>query len=807
MASLSEIKVFLASSGELSEERMVFGAMLNELDNEFEEQLGVRIRLNVWEDFRNSYRGRRTQDEYNDELVRTADVFIVLIRKTLGKWTQEEVEMSTEYGIKHRLGLFFGDAETPEPPSEWRSLLSSNHIDLHQLNKSRDYQGELKRLFAEVVRGRHLDLKMKTLTGRRLYAAVSDDLPCGGDRIRNIVRKVDALAEKMVKPRLYLYSYHSTENIDNCDYFFGFVGSEADNITSSEISRAIEKSCDEWEPRVYQKNYGSFSNTPLGYDLGITREYLMPHLDDKFIAFESDLKDIAYSQQINPHIFRNIEVEGGKAFIGGLEIEDYESLLKDVPVLEDLRRQLLHDSPNMTRDEVTFNRGLIKSRAKAIAGIKVQLKYLIELELRYLERKGFAAKVVEILSAEDVHEWSRHAQMIIEDLNWQLIANTNNTDSYRLHLLRLISLMHIWNGNPIPQREAQLFLDNSCAEFADAQILLLSAYWGDYALADGELLTFHALALLFSKSSKEVNRCYLIQSVLNAIENYIGEYEYDSKVEYWLEKLDGEFAGISNNSAMVSLLRGRFLTIRIRRQPLVSECDYIGEPIVLEINDICTRLEADKINLLSDNLYDLAYLLYLCGAYYVDRLRDVCSAEKALYFYARAEKILQPLYHEDPVEASTWYAQLLHNRGFLLAKMNNQVAANEDYEQAFRIRTFMHKVRSHVDTDIILSETAVNYAQTLLDAGNIKEALAKSILAVKLRKKYRKVQSLEKQELYMIALQMHGTVLQSIPNRSEEGFVELREVYKWAISHPACRNYDYFMDFAGNMLRQKGKIR
>ena len=56
------IKIFLASSSELKEERIAFGNFIRRLDDIYEHR-GFRIKLFMWEDFEAAYNNRRKQDD------------------------------------------------------------------------------------------------------------------------------------------------------------------------------------------------------------------------------------------------------------------------------------------------------------------------------------------------------------------------------------------------------------------------------------------------------------------------------------------------------------------------------------------------------------------------------------------------------------------------------------------------------------------------------------------------------------------------------------------------------------------------
>ena len=77
------IKVFLASSNELSNDRDAFGNLVRRLNNTYEKR-GIRLDLFEWEDSDAAYNNRRKQDEYDDQ-IRNSDMFLALFRTKSGK--------------------------------------------------------------------------------------------------------------------------------------------------------------------------------------------------------------------------------------------------------------------------------------------------------------------------------------------------------------------------------------------------------------------------------------------------------------------------------------------------------------------------------------------------------------------------------------------------------------------------------------------------------------------------------------------------------------------------------------------------
>ena len=115
------IKVFLASSEELTNDRNVFGNLIRRLNKTYEKR-GIRVDLIEWEDGDAAYNNCRKQNEYNDK-IRTSDMFLALFRTKAGKFTIEEFEVAIDEfqhtGKKPKnyvyiRDLYAGETETDE---------------------------------------------------------------------------------------------------------------------------------------------------------------------------------------------------------------------------------------------------------------------------------------------------------------------------------------------------------------------------------------------------------------------------------------------------------------------------------------------------------------------------------------------------------------------------------------------------------------------------------------------------------------------------------------------------------------------
>ena len=117
---MKTIKIFLASSEELEDDRNAFGNLVRRLNKSYEKR-GIHLELFDWRDYDAAYNDRRKQDEYNDE-VRASDMFLAVFHTKAGKFTIEEFDVATEEFRKKGLpksyvyckDLKVGEVETQE---------------------------------------------------------------------------------------------------------------------------------------------------------------------------------------------------------------------------------------------------------------------------------------------------------------------------------------------------------------------------------------------------------------------------------------------------------------------------------------------------------------------------------------------------------------------------------------------------------------------------------------------------------------------------------------------------------------------
>ncbi len=119
MKGIKIIKIFLASSSELKDDREQFEIFINRKNKEYIKQ-SVFLELVIWEDFLDAMSATRLQDEYN-KAITDCDVFVSLFKTKVGRYTEEEFTQA------------FKTFKTNNRPLIY-TYFQDSHINVNQVN-------------------------------------------------------------------------------------------------------------------------------------------------------------------------------------------------------------------------------------------------------------------------------------------------------------------------------------------------------------------------------------------------------------------------------------------------------------------------------------------------------------------------------------------------------------------------------------------------------------------------------------------------------------------------------------------------
>ncbi|MGK7882665.1 MAG: hypothetical protein AB4060_21575 [Crocosphaera sp.] len=130
------LKIFLASSSELKEDREQFEIFINRQNKKYIKQ-GIFLELVIWEDFLDAMSRTRLQDEYN-KAIKECDLFVSLFNTKVGQYTEEEVMIAWEAFKENNKPLiytYFKEAQ-----------INVSQANIEQLQSLQDFKRKLSDL-------------------------------------------------------------------------------------------------------------------------------------------------------------------------------------------------------------------------------------------------------------------------------------------------------------------------------------------------------------------------------------------------------------------------------------------------------------------------------------------------------------------------------------------------------------------------------------------------------------------------------------------------------------------------------------
>ncbi len=108
-----DLKIFLASSAELREDRDAFELYFRQQNDRLRAEKGIYLKMVRWENFLDAMSETRLQDEYNREIY-GCDIFVSLFFTKTGKFTEEEFDVAHRQFLetkKPQIFTFFKNGE------------------------------------------------------------------------------------------------------------------------------------------------------------------------------------------------------------------------------------------------------------------------------------------------------------------------------------------------------------------------------------------------------------------------------------------------------------------------------------------------------------------------------------------------------------------------------------------------------------------------------------------------------------------------------------------------------------------------
>ena len=703
------VTIFLASSSELSRERLFIGNKMRMLNDVWEPQ-GVRIILNIWEDYHPEFTGERKQTEYDLDLVDGSDIVFGLFRGVCGKYSQEEVLRA--YGnAPDKLYCF-------KLPSEddvaVRDFEVSSGILMEPVADKADVWGRMKARIEEYAASRcPVAAVPQVAENERIYLTLGEDLRTEEDAVGNMVRGVDMLVERKMGMRCRMLPLGDSGQISASDYYIAMFNNVLDVRSSNEFEVAYKGLIRHNRPSAiapFQKKGGTVTR----YDAGNVVSDLMSKAGKEFFSIEYESLDtvkltlivhlLKKSRVLAPDVVFTLGQDGGLFFCDQLIVETRKAL------------GLHFDQVN----EFTLNVELLELMMPAIPQLGVEANLREEIRER-LDKDG--------LTADEAAELVQKCTELIAFLK------KNARRFYRPdYVLRMMLLRIACNDRYdeligyTPDGFYKEFVDYadrySVADVVVEQMRLNMANSLARAGQEDDAMRLYGEVRRNLRCADPVSRMmrskhFLLYYNALAVLATIGQ---ENELEQWAKELESLVEQWVAKDASLAYYRCYPWAFRIDVLPVEELADEQllagAEECWQQMMEMTDR-HIDRFSC-SEAVHGLTKSL---SRYYVDRISvKGLSTETRLAFAGKAkryldveERLCQRLMARNREEARKHYAAMLHNRGFLQKKTGNPLEAIGSYLQSLEIRKQLFANYPTVSREDDVAETMVNIGALLLE--------------------------------------------------------------------------------------------
>lgn len=703
------ISLFLASSSELSRERDFIGNRVRMLNDEWEVR-GIRIILNVWEDYDPEYTGERKQTQYDRDLVDRSDIVFGLFRSVCGKFSQEEV-----------LWAYGNDPDNLhcyKLPSDNDAAVfafeTSSGITMEQQADKEEVWERIKVTTEEYIAAHYpITAVPQTIEKEKVYLTLGEDLRLEENAVGNMIRGVDMLVDQQIGLRCMLLPLLDSREIRVSDYYIAMFNNVLDSLSSNEFVTAYNGLSRRKHPEAiapFQKKDGTVTR----YDAGNAVSDLLNKAGKEFF----------------PIVYESLDT---------LKLTLIVHLLKKGKILSpDVAFSLGQD------DGLFFGDQRVAETSKALGlhtdqvnEFTVQVE-LLELMMPTVPRLGIEARLREEirdllsedeLSAEEAAELVKKCTSLIAFLKKNLGRFYQSDYVLRMMLLRIAC-------NDRYDELIGYTPDSFYKEFVD----LADRYSVSDAIVEQMRLNMaNGYARLGQEDEAmrlygEVRRnlrCVGSVSKLMRHKHFLLYYNalavlatirQEEELEQWARELETMVEQWVAEDASLAYYRCYPWAFRID----VLSVDELAVERFLDRAEECWKQTMGMINRTSDRFGCLQAahgLTKSLARYYVDRISvDGLSMDVRMAYAGKAknyldveEKLCQELMTYNHDEALKHYAAMLHNRGFLQTKVVQPLEAFESYLQSLDIRRRLFTMLPTVSREDDVAETMVNIGALLLE--------------------------------------------------------------------------------------------
>jgi len=401
-------RIFIASSEELSEERIYIGALFGKLQRAYLAE-DICLDLLEWEDFDAAYNGVRKQDEYNGKIL-LSDIFIGIFWKKGGEFTIEECEVaSSQLSKTGKPEVFFylknigENEERDESLYSYLDSLSAEGNHIIPFTDSENLGGLITKVILDkfplrktILLDETGDLHLENIPRRtpgknllRIYITGAEELKLDKNVIGDLVRKLNqANRDNSFEIDLLEPSDTELQGAVKSDMFVALFHRVADNISFEGVSRASESFQETNLPKLFIYFKDLHPGEIPESELQSFKEYICKDLGHFVNRYNSD-ESIKFSL-----LMQFMQIEGGarpevrstKIFVGEENVADLQNLPFAInnPEYRHLQDELLEQEELIA----SYRQILLMSQNDAIESLLFKAIAKREEKKKEFEEKG-----------------------------------------------------------------------------------------------------------------------------------------------------------------------------------------------------------------------------------------------------------------------------------------------------------------------------------------------------------------------------------------------------------------------------------
>lgn len=835
---MSQLTIFIASSYDTAHERAVVGDAVRRLNGRYEPH-GWRIRLHCWEDYVPEYRGIRKQSEYNEDLIKTSDIFIAIFRGNCGTFTQEEIQVWTDE--LHRVPVVFNISDPVVDKTAVDAFLNSKCLMPLTIVNDADIYTQVEAIVQNHIAGKPRPASVPvTIVAKELYATIPDDRSIERAHFGNLVRSVDDLAERAFHSRCRLTTGDEAK-IPVSDYYTAILKDTVNATEERELLTALQCCITTRKPDVQlYYNHGDkiFGNHPQ-IQTAITASGLFNEPYDSHYRVRFNLVRWLHQQTIlSVGLQAGIDIRDGWFIFCNLPVIPLEQLgIRGGTVMQQLSQ-------------------LVKAFSFAVLGVDTQVTIASgEIDIHTLEeqmkRTDSVSKAVSEVNAEIRQRREQWLHQVSERIDTLLSFEV--TDKNIVELTALIEkkeqLQAALAVQPRELLRTQMLMvqvnDTYPHQFAivgrdaDAQYLKVTQTADCYGIKDptvemmrmnyanylhrqnrnAESLDYYETAINNIEAlddQSELLRYYIMHLYVTYINHlsFLGENERAiTAIKRLIQKeTEWEQNGIPKLERIAN--QSRNLACQLRIRPLS------GDVTGLLNRSMDTYLQACSIP--QDSFDQFIRAEVFCDL-------PICIAATAIdaqpYLRIDADQLQHNVdfflgkvvdyadEHKEEENAMFYLSEALHNWAFFYSnEKGQQLKAREYCERALSVRRQIYADTRHPEklyevaqTLLMLGATYVNDIEGDLSPSDFHIALSYADECLSIYRSLNQEHFPEQDLRVHQALQLKGSILY-YGGRKADGLALLRQACEWNLANPGNSYEGTFCGVAGEILKIEGQI-